>query len=397
LSVIVTGVGAVTPLGVGAASLQQGAVAGKSGIAEGMGRCLDFNPREFLTAKEVRRTDRFVQMALVAGDEAVAQAGWADDPPVSPDRIGCVVGSGGGGMETVRDQMEIYRERGPEAVSPLAWPMFMPNAAAAHLAARYGLRGECYSVSAACATGGQAIGQGVRLIEGGFADAAVVGGTDALLVTEVLAGARSAGAVSAVGRCLPFDRRRDGYVPAEAAGVLILEREEVAERRGVKGAGRVLSFAATDDAFHITAPDPEANAAARAISLALERAKLWPSQLDYVNAHGTGTILNDRSETLALKRALGAAAYEVPVSSTKSMIGHTQGAAGAVEAIVTLHALAERVAPPTMGLDEPEDGLDLEYVPNHSRAIAAQRDDVAVGISNSFGFGGHNTVLVLEA
>lgn len=372
-------------------------MAGRSGIAEGMGRCLDFNPREFLTAKEVRRTDRFVQMALVAGDEAVAQAGWADESPVHPDRIGCVIGSGGGGMETVRDQMEIYRERGPEAVSPLAWPMFMPNAAAAHLATRYGLRGECYSVSAACATGGQAIGQGVRLIEGGFVDAAVVGGTDALLVTEVLAGARSAGAVSAAGRCLPFDRRRDGYVPAEAAGVLILEREEVAERRGAKEAGRILSFAATDDAFHITAPDPEANAAARAISLALERAKLWPSQLDYVNAHGTGTVLNDRSETLALKRALGAAAYEVPVSSTKSMIGHTQGAAGAVEAIVTLHALAERVAPPTMGLDEPEDGLDLDYVPNQSRAITPQRKDVAVGISNSFGFGGHNTVLVLEA
>jgi 3-oxoacyl-[acyl-carrier-protein] synthase II len=269
----------------------------------------------------------------------------------------------------------------------------MSNAAAGTVAMRHSLRGQSYGVASACAAGAHAIGTAVRMIQAGDADAVVCGGAEAALTGLARAGFAAMGATSESGVSRPFDARRDGFVMGEGAGVLVLEDESVASARGARVLGEVLGYGATSDAYHLTAPEPEGSGAARAVSLALADAGVSPGELSYVNAHGTSTPLNDRSETAALKTALGDAASRVPVSSTKSAIGHLLGAAGAVEAIATVLALRRRLAPPTLGFGEREEGLDLDYVPDSARPLA-NGNGRAIGMSNSFGFGGHNAVLV---
>ena len=398
--VVITGIGAVTPLGVGADALIDRWIDGRCGIEDGEGKADEFDPIEFMTRKEARRSDRFAQFAIAASDEALGQAGWSEGLPYEPQRVGCVVGTGIGGLSSLEDQENVLRERGAKAVSPLSVPLMMGNAGAAALAMRHGIHGHTYGVVSACAAGAHAVGAGTRLIEGGDADAVVVGGAEAALTGLAAAAFMAMGATSPTGVSRPFDRRRDGFVMGEGAGVLVLEDAAAAERRGAEAVGEVLGYAATSDAHHLTAPEPSGADAARAIELALDDAEIGPRDVDYVNAHGTSTPLNDRSETESLKTALGDDARRVPVSSTKSAIGHLLGAAGAVEAIATVQALRRRTVPPTLGWEERDEGLDLDYVPGEARALGANGNgagDPLVAISNSFGFGGHNAVLCLRA
>jgi 3-oxoacyl-[acyl-carrier-protein] synthase II len=388
--VAITGVGAVTPLGVGAKPLIERWSAGECGIADGAGRCDDYDPADHLSRKEARRQDRFTQLAVVAAVEAIAQAGWEGEAPYEPGRIGSVIGTGIGGLGSLEQQQDVLREKGPKAVSPLG------NAAAAAIAMRHGIHGQSFGVMSACAAGAHAVGQAMRMIESGEADAVVTGGSEAALTDVATAAFASMGATSESGISRPFDARRDGFVMGEGAGVLVLEEAEAAAERGVEPLAELLGYAASSDAHHLTAPEPSGRDAARAIGLALAEAGVEPTRVDYVNAHGTSTPLNDRSETEALKTVFGDRAGSIPVSSLKSSIGHLLGAAGAVEAVATALALSEQTAPPTLNYEEPDDGLDLDYVADGSRPIE-RNGRPPVGISNSFGFGGHNVVLCLEA
>jgi 3-oxoacyl-[acyl-carrier-protein] synthase II len=389
--VLITGVGAVTPLGVGAESLHRGWLAARSGLQDGVGACREFDPTDFMTVKQARRSDRFSQLATAATLEALIDAGWDEGaPPCEPTEAGCVIGSGIGGMNSFESAHDTLRDRGAERVSPLAIPLIMGNAASGLVAMRHGLRGPVFGVMSACASGTHALGVAARAIQAGEAETMVAGGAEATLTPLAKAAFAAMEATSPSGVSRPFDARRDGFVMGEGAGVLVLESEELARGRGARVLGEVLGYAATADAHHLTAPDPSGNSAARAISRALRDAQLDPADLHYVNAHGTSTQLNDRSETEALKLALGDYAAKIPVSSTKSAIGHLLGAAGAVEAIATVLALNERLAPPTLGYGEPDPGLDLDYVPDSPRPLRGR-----IGLSNSFGFGGHNAVLCL--
>jgi 3-oxoacyl-[acyl-carrier-protein] synthase II len=395
--VVVTGVGAITPLGVGAQQLYRGWRDGASGIQSGEGACADFDPTQFMSVKETRRADRFTQLAIAASDEAVAQAGWAQGVGCEPHRAGCVLGTGIGGIATLVQGQDALRERGTEAVSPLAVPLMMSNAGAAALSMRHGIEGPTLAVSTACASGAHAIGSALRMIQAGEADVVLAGGSEAPLTPLARAAFAALDALSPTGISRPFDIRRDGFVMGEGAAVLVLERASDARARGAKTLGTVRGYGASSDAHHLTAPREDGAGQAAAILSALADAAITVDQLDYVNAHGTSTPLNDRAETHALKLALGSHAHQIPISSTKSAIGHLLGAAGAVEAVATLLALAERVAPPTVGLTEPEPGLDLDYIPGAARAMRAPSDRPLLALSNSFGFGGHNAVLCLEA
>jgi 3-oxoacyl-[acyl-carrier-protein] synthase II len=394
--VVITGLGAVTPLGVGAPTLIERWRNGDSGIADGVGRCLEFEPTDVLTRREARRADRFTQFALVAADEALAEAGWGEGTPYDGTEIGCVIGTGIGGIATIETQHSVMLERGPGAMSPLCVPQMMPNAAAGAVAMRHGLKGECYGTVSACAAGAQAIGAGMRMVERGDVAACVVGGTEAGVTPLSVAAFAGMGATSEVGISRPFDRRRDGFVIGEGGAVLVLEDAERAAEREAPILARLTGYGATADAYHLTAPDPDGDGAARAMQAALRDAEAEPGEVDYVNAHGTSTQLNDRSETEAIKRVFGDRAGSIPISSLKSSIGHLLGAAGAVEAVATVLALADAVAPPTINLEQPDEGLDLDYVPGESRPIA-RNGRAPIAISNSFGFGGHNVVLCIEA
>jgi 3-oxoacyl-[acyl-carrier-protein] synthase II len=384
--VVITGVGAVTPLGAGASTLHARWCAGDSGIADGLARC-DFAPEDHLPRKLVRRSDRFTQLALVAGEEALAT--W-DPDAYDADRVGCIVGTGIGGIGTLLAGYDALRGESP--VPPLSIPLMMSNAAPAALAMRHGFRGHVFGTVSACAAGAHAIGAAARAITAGDCDAVITGGAEAAHTDLAHAAFASMDALSESGVSRPFDARRDGFVMGEGAGILVLEDADAAERRGAPILGELLGYGATSDAFHLTAPQADGDGAARAIAAALRDAGLAPEDVNYVNAHGTSTPLNDAAETAALHTAFGAHARRIPVSSTKSAIGHLLGAAGAVEAIATLLALRDRVAPPTLGWEERDPGLDLDYVPDGPRPL-----DGNVGISNSFGFGGHNAVLALAA
>jgi 3-oxoacyl-[acyl-carrier-protein] synthase II len=395
--VVITGVGAVTPLGIGSDPLIDRWAAGESGIVDGYGRCLDFDANDFLSKKEVRRADRFTQLAIVAGDEAVKQAFGAEvELPYDPYRVGCVIATGIGGLVSLEREQEKLIERGPKSVSPLAVPLMMGNAAAAAVSMRHGLQGHSYAVASACAAGNNGLGDAARIIQVGDADAMVTGGAEACITGVATAAFAAMEATSASGISRPFDARRDGFVMGEGAGVLVLEEKEAAEKRGVPILGELIGYGVTADAYHLTAPQPEGEAAAKAISFALADAGISAVDVDYVNAHGTSTPLNDAAETKAIKAALGERAADIPVSSTKSAIGHLLGAAGAVEAIATIEALRRRIAPPTVGYEEAEEGLDLDYVEGSAKPIV-NGDGPLVAISNSFGFGGHNAVLALAA
>jgi 3-oxoacyl-[acyl-carrier-protein] synthase II len=396
--VVVTGLGAVTPLGTGAHALHERWTAGVCAVTDGEAPCSDFDPLRTMSRKEARRADRFTQFALAAAGEALADAGLAPgEGDVSPERIGSIVGTGIGGLATLEDNQEQLLARGPAAVSPLAVPLMMGNAGAAAIALRHGLLGPCYGVVSACAAGTNAIGSALRAIQAGEADVIVTGGAEAALTPLSRASFAALDATSEAGISRPFDVRRDGFVMGEGAGMLVLESAASAQARGARPLGRIAGYGTTCDAHHLTAPDPEGAGAARAILAALRDAGIEPDGIDYVNAHGTSTPLNDRAETFALKTALGERAGRIPVSSLKSAIGHLLGAAGAVEAVATILALRDRIAPPTLGLEEPDPELDLDYVPGVARTLSVPSGRPARAISNSFGFGGHNAVLVLEA
>ena len=396
-SVVITGVGAVTPLGVGARTLHERWSAGQSGIEDGFGRASEFEPKEHLSTKEVRRSDRFTQLALAAAAEAIEDAGWDGDPPYDPDRVASVIGTGIGGIGTLEANHIILQNEGAERISPLSIPLLMANAASGVIAMKHDLRGQSFGTVSACAAGAHAIGMAERIIRYGDADAVVTGGTEAAITPLATAAFARMDALSDSGISRPFDRRRDGFVMGEGAGILVLEEEEAARERGARILGYIRGYASTSDAHHLTAPEPTGRGAAKAMELALKDAGIDAEQVLYVNAHGTSTPLNDRAETNAIKTALGdELAARMPISSTKSAIGHLLGAAGAVEAIATLLALRDRIAPPTLNYEEPDEGLDLDYVPNEARPLQ-NGDTRAIGLSNAFGFGGHNAVLCLEA
>jgi 3-oxoacyl-[acyl-carrier-protein] synthase II len=394
--VVVTGLGAVTPLGLGAANLHERWAAGEVGIAEGAGACRDFDAKNHLSVKEARRLDRFAQLAVVAAGEAVAQAGWEEDGPYDPMRIGCILATGIGGQSTIETQLDVMRERGAKMVSPLGIPQYMPNAAAAAVTMKYKLRGQSYGVVSACASGAHAVGSALRMIQYGDADAVVCGGAEATLTDFGFACFNSMQALSPTGISRPFDARRDGFVMGEGAGVLVLEDAESARERGATILGEVAGYGSTTDAHHLTAPEPTGGPASRAIELAMRDAGVDASQIDYINAHGTSTQLNDAAETAAIKRALGAEAKRIPVSSTKSSIGHTLGAAGAVEAVATFRTLITGVIAPTLGYEVPDPELDLDYVPGEARPLVTGNGHPPLALSNSFAFGGHNVALTLR-
>jgi 3-oxoacyl-[acyl-carrier-protein] synthase II len=394
---VITGLGAVTPLGVGARPLHERWASGVVGIADGAGRCTEFEAGDHLSIKETRRLDRFSQFALVAASEALAQAGWDSEPPYDPLRVGCVMSTGIGGQTTVEAQLDVLRERGPKMVSPLGIPAYMPNAATAAVSMKYHLQGQTYGVVSACSGGAHAIGSALRMIQYGDADAVVTGGSESTLTPFAFASFESMQALSPTGISRPFDARRDGFVMGEGAGVLVLEEAEAAQERGATILAEVAGYGSTADAYHLTAPEPSGAPAARAIELALTDAGVSPGEVDYVNAHGTSTPLNDAAETAALKRALGEEqARRIPVSSTKSTIGHLLGAAGAVEAVATVETLRTRVIAPTLGYEVPDPELDLDYVPGEARPLIMSNGHPPTAISNSFAFGGHNVALVIR-
>lgn len=397
--VVVTGIGAVTPLGVGAQTLHDRWAQGVVGIVDGFGRSTDFQPGEHLSVKEARRLDRFSQFAVVAAGEALAQAGWIGglrETGYDPYRVGCVIASGIGGQATIEAQLEVMRERGPRQVSPLGVPQYMPNAAAAAVTMKHGLRGQSFQVGSACASGAHGVGVALRMIQYGDADAVVCGGTEATLTEFAAASFRNMQALSESGVSRPFDLRRDGFVMGEGAGVLILEEAEAAGARGATVLAEIAGYGSTTDAHHLTAPEPSGAPAARAIELAMADAGTGPAEIDYINAHGTSTELNDAAETAAIKRALGEEARRIPVSSTKSAVGHLLGAAGAVEAVATVRTLLTGVVAPTLGYEVPDPELDLDYVPGESRPLITGNGRPALALSNSFAFGGHNVTLAIK-
>jgi 3-oxoacyl-[acyl-carrier-protein] synthase II len=396
--VVVTGVGAVTALGVGAEVLYRRWRAGEVGIADGFGAAAAFQPSEHLTVKAARRADRFTQLAVVAGEEAVSGAGWGTDRAgLDPARVACIIGTGIGGLATLEREYHALQKRGHLGMSPMGIPMLMGNAAAATIAMRTGVHGPVFATLSACAAGANAIGTGLRLIQSGDIDAAIVGGSEATLTPFAKTAFEQMGALSILGVSRPFDARRDGFVMGEGAGVLVLEDEERARARGADVLGIVAGYASTIDGYHLTAPEPEGAWAALAMTRAIADAGLTPQDIDYVNAHGTSTTLNDQAESRALVTALGDRACTVPVSSTKSTIGHLLGASGAVEAIATLLALEEGVAPANLGYEVPDPEIPLRIIADGPLTLPAVEGRPHTAISNSFGFGGHNAVLCLQA
>jgi 3-oxoacyl-[acyl-carrier-protein] synthase II len=385
--VVITGRGAVTSVGEGADAFLDGLYARRSGIADGLGPCADFDPEVAMTPKEARRADRFTQLSVVAADQAVQEAGLPDG--VEPERFGVVIGTGIGGLETLERECRNWLEGGDRAVSPLMVTMMMPNAAAGVIAMRLGAMGPGFSLASACATGAHAIGESARMIARGEADVVVAGGTEAALNGLTIAAFKSLGALSKEGISRPFDARRDGFVMGEGAGVLVLEAAEHAQARGAAIRGRIAGYGASNDAFHITEPDREGRGAVLAMRNALRDAEAEPGDVGYVNAHGTATPYNDKVETKALHAIFNGGAP--PVSSTKSAIGHLLGGAGAVEAVATLGAVERGLLPPTINYEEPDPECDLDYVPDGPR----EAPGLELALSNSFGFGGQNACLAI--
>ena len=404
--VVVTGIGAVTPVGMTAPETWQGLIAGQNGIgpitlfdttefkAKLGAEVRDFNAREYMEKADVLRSDRYAQFAMAAACQAVAESGFMGTLP--PERVAVYFGSGIGGIRTFTEEHNKFLARGPKRVSPYFVPMMIANMAAGMIAIRFDCQGAALPAVTACASGSNAIGEALRAIRHGYADAAITGGAEAAISECGVAGFINMQALSvsedADAASLPFDQRRGGFVIGEGAGALVLEEYEHAKKRGAKIYGEVCGYGSTCDAYHITAPRPDADGGARAMEQALAEAGYDGREAVYVNAHGTGTPLNDVAETAAIKRALGQAAAErALVSSTKSMTGHMLGAAGAVEAIACLQALNEGVIPPTINLREPDPACDLHYVP--LEAVTAK---VTLAVSNSLGFGGHNACLAFR-
>ncbi len=405
--VVVTGMGALTPVGLTVRDFWNAVLEGKNGIgpvtyfdASGFtsqiaGELKGFDPSLYLTPKEARRFDPFVQYALAATKEAVEDA-QLNLEVLDKTRAGVIISSGIGGIATLEKQHSTLLSRGPSKISPFFIPMMISDMAPGQISIQYGFKGPNYTTVSACASAGHAIGDAFRIIQRGDADVMIAGGSEATITPLALAGFCSMQALSTRNdephrASRPFDAERDGFVMGEGAGVLILEEMDYALARGASIHGEMMGCAYTADAYHITAPAPEGEGAARAMQLALKDASLAPQDVDYINAHGTSTPLNDKFETAAIKTTFGEHAHQVPISSTKSMIGHLLGAAAGVELIATLLTIREGVMHPTINYQHPDPECDLDYVPNESR-----RHPVKVAISNSFGFGGHNVSLVVR-
>ncbi len=405
--VVITGMGVLTPLGLTLAETWENAKAGKSGITritqfdpspmptQIAGELKGFKPEAYMPAREARRMARCSQIALAATQQALADAGITL-PLANPERVGVSVGVGMGGMEWTCNQARNYWEKGLSSVSPFAITASLPNIPAYHVSVYTGAQGAFIAPVAACASGAQAIGEAAEFIRNGRADVMLAGGTEAL-VYDIAIGAFCAMRAMSTRNdeperaSRPFDRDRDGFVFAEGAGMVVLESLEHAQARGARIYAEVLGHASSLDAYHIAQPDPEGRGAQRAMRWALQDAGIAPEEVDYINTHGTGTSLGDPIETFAVKSVFGKHAYKLALSSTKSMMGHTMGAAGAVEAIITVMTLVEGIITPTINLDNPDPQCDLDYTPN-----VARKADVRIAMKNAFGLGGQNSCLILK-
>ncbi len=405
--VVITGMGTVNPIGHNVKETWQHVLEGVPGTGpitlfdssrlkvHIAAEVKDFDPTQYINRKEARRMSRFEQFALTAAQEAIEQAGISADKE-DPYRIAIIVASAIGGLERLEENVLIAQERDPSRISPFIIPMMMANGAASLIAMHYNFRGPSFSPVSACASGNDAIGVAWHLIRSGAADVAITGGSESTITYTGVGAFDRLGALSRRNNDWsmtpqPFDKNRDGLVMGEGAGILVLESESHAKARGANILAELAAYAATADAYHVTAPHPEGESGAKAILLALEAAGLSPDQVDYINAHGTATQLNDVSETIAIKRALGEYAYKVPISSTKSMTGHMMGATGALEAIFCVQAIRDNMVPPTIHYQTPDPECDLDYIPNQAREHL-----VKAAISNAFGFGGHNAILVFR-
>ena len=407
--VVITGLGVVSPIGTGVEKFWSNLVAGVSGIdiikrfdpveiglsVHIAGEVKDFEPEKYFDKKDAQKVSDFIKFAVAAADEAIKDSGLLEGK-FDPYRVGVIIGTGIGGLRDIEEQQKVLMEKGPRRVSPFFIPYGISNMASGLVAIRFGFKGPNYCVVSACATGNHSIGDAMRLIQKGDIDVAIAGGCESAITPLGVAGFASMKALSTRNHepqkaSRPFDRDRDGFVMGEGAGILVLEEYEHAKARGAKIYAELVGYGATDDAYHITAPCADGEGAYMCMKLALEDAGVRPEEIDYINAHGTSTPLNDKSETLAIKRLFGEHAYKLKISSNKSMIGHLLGAAGAVEAVATVKSIQTGIIPPTINLENPDPECDLDYVPN--KAIEYT---VNYALSNSFGFGGTNACLLFK-
>ena len=403
--VVVTGMGAITPIGTGAENFWQALLNGVSGVdrithfdasnytTQIAAEVKDFDPEAYMERKDAKRMDRFAQFALVASMQALEGAGLKIDD-TNASRIGVLIGSGIGGISTWEEQHRTLLERGPRRVSPFFVPMLISDMAAGMTSILLGAKGPNLAIVTACATATHAIGEAAEIIKRGDADVMIAGGTEAAITPLAVAGFCAARALSTRNdepqkASRPFDLNRDGFIIGEGAGILVIESLDHALARGARILCEIVGFGMSADAYHITAPAPEGEGAALSMSAAIKDAGIKPEQVDYINAHGTSTEDNDKTETAAVKKVFGDYAYKVPISSTKSMTGHLLGAAGGVEAIACICSIRDGIVHPTINYETPDPECDLDYVPNKSRQM-----DVRIAMSNSFGFGGHNATIV---
>ena len=405
--VAVTGLGTVSPLGNNVRETWNNLIAGRSGIGtitrfdatpysiRIAGEVKDFQPEKIINGKEIRHMSLATQYALHAVSEAVQDAGL-EVTDENRERIGVVFGSAVGGIDSLLEQQTVLDSRGPRRVSPFFLPNMLVDSPSGHIAIRYGVQGPNFAVVSACATGGNTIGEAFEIIRRGDADVMIAGGTDAVLQPVILSGFISMRALASNNEqpeaaCCPFDARRDGFILAEGAAVLILEDWDHARQRGANIYAEMIGYGAGNDAYHMATPADRGSGAARVMKAALDKARLDPTEVGYINAHGSSTPLNDKLETEAIKTIFGDHAYRLQVSSTKSMLGHMMGAAGAVEAIACVQALKNQILPPTINYQVPDPDCDLDYVPNEARQV-----DFEVAMSNSIGLGGHNSCVVFR-
>jgi len=406
--VVVTGLGLVTPLGVGLEKNWQALVAGQSGIrkidrfpnidafaSRIAGQVPDFRAEDFIEPKEIKKMDLFIQYSVAAANMAMADSGLKIDPQEA-ENVGVIIGVGLCGIDTIEATERAYLDGGPRKISPFFIPKVISNLAPGQIAIRHGAKGVNWTPTSACASGTHAIGEAFHLIRRGLQDAVIAGGAESAITPLGVGGFSAMKALSTRNdepqrASRPFDRERDGFIIAEGSGVLILEERDRAVKRGAKIYAEVLGYAANGDAYHMTAPAPEGEGAARCMRLSLKDAGITPSEVDYINAHGTSTEYNDTNETQAIKKVFGEQAFKLAVSSTKSMTGHLLGAAGAVEGIFSVLALRHGIIPPTINYENPDPDCDLDYVPNQAR-----KADIRVALSNSFGFGGTNACVIFR-
>lgn len=404
--VVITGLGAITPLGNDVSNFWDNIKAGKCGIdfitefdlkdfsIKLAGEVKNFNPDEFMDFKQVKRMDRFCQLALAAAKETVRNSS-IDLDSIDKERFGVIVGSGIGGISTIETQHKILNEKGPRRLNPLTIPMIITNMAAGNIAIEFGAQAMCTNVVTACATGNNCIGDAYRYLKHGYADIMLAGGAEASITPLSIAGFAAARTLSTSTdpsrASIPFDAERNGFVMGEGSGIIMLETLDHAKKRNAKIYAEIVGYGATCDAYHITLPAPDGEGGARAMKLAIQEANIEPQQISYINAHGTSTQPNDKFETAAIKSVFNDYAYKIPVSSTKSMTGHLLGAAGAIESVISIKALDDSFIPPTIGLVKQDPECDLDYVPNTGR-----KAELNYVLSNSLGFGGHNATLIFK-